>query len=104
MRALSILVVLALAVSPAAAQPRLKAPTAPVAPVAPVAPAPLLANGGFAAFRGLTPGFSGLAPAGDARPVCRSRCAQDRYVCGEQEHCTERWAQCVAACAPTRGR
>jgi hypothetical protein len=103
MRALAGLLVLVLAVSPAAAQPRIKAPVAPIAPAVPVAPAPVLTGGGFAPMRGLAPSLSqgGLRPVSDARPVCRARCAQDRYTCGDEEHCASRWNQCVSTCSLT---
>ena len=102
MRALAVLLVVLLAVSPAAAQPRIKAPVAPIAPVVvPVAPAPPLSGGGFSPMRGLTPGIIGLKPVSDARPVCRARCSQDRYTCGDEEHCTSGWSQCVATCSLT---
>jgi hypothetical protein len=58
-------------------------------------------------FRGFTSGaFSGLAVAGDQAPVCRSRCANDRYVCEAANDgvCDERWLQCATACAPPLSR
>jgi hypothetical protein len=50
----------------------------------------------------LSQGLSGLPRVGDAAPICRAQCAQDRYTCltVDDEVCDTGWARCVAGCGP----
>ena len=121
MRALRLIAALLLiaAASPAAGQTLGQgapwaAPTASVQATPPAPRAAPLAGSGLQStlrpqtnLRGITSGgFSGLAVAGDQAPICRSRCANDRYLCeaAADGSCDERWLQCTTACAPARRR
>jgi len=94
---LRLLLVLALTVAASSSAAQTPEPARP-AP-APVTVAPLSEMG---LRPGLIPGaaLSGLAPVGDSAPVCRAQCNRDRSSCGtDDEQCTERWTQCLSACA-----
>jgi len=95
---------LALALTVAASSSAAQTPEPARAPPAPVVAAPLSEMG---LRPGLIPGtaLSGLAPVGDPAPACRVQCNRDRSSCGtDDEQCSERWTQCLVACARDAAR
>jgi hypothetical protein len=103
MRRAVILLSIALWASGALAAPAPRIPPRPPAPASPPIPPtppvplppqtpvmPTLSSGG------LPP----PSQSGDPRPQCRAECAKQRYQCSpDDEGCTDRWTQCLAACA-----
>ncbi|MEO6377888.1 MAG: hypothetical protein ABIO37_07680 [Caulobacteraceae bacterium] len=96
--------------APKAAKAGLKGSAAPVP--ATVSPPPILRSmpsnlrvsaiqpGAPISGQSLSRGLAGLPVTGDAAPICRAGCAQERYSClsAEDESCDARWSRCVAGC------
>ncbi len=119
MRALRLVLLLALVPATALAQfqprahntvitpprPRPKAFTVPRPPTAPTRPTdPTLISPSLR--ERIAPRLGGLSDSDSGGAQCRTACARDQYVClpvDDQSRCQAAWSQCVAACPAQSG-